>query len=95
VGSGLDTTASNTLGTTGNVTGDASGALNATGRVAGSTTGDLSGAGSLAARATAIPGVMLSGDATGSASGVLTDSKKNIHLDSGTQMVLGVAAEGR
>jgi hypothetical protein len=95
VGSGLDTTAGGALNATGHVAGDAGGALNATGSLAGSTTGALSGAGSLTAHATGIPGVMLSGDATGSASGVLSDSNKNIHLDSGTQMVLGVSAAGK
>lgn len=49
-------------------------------------------AGSAAAHATAIPGVMLNGDATGSASGTLTAAKRDVHLASGTQMVLGIAA---
>jgi hypothetical protein len=35
---------------------------------------------------------MLNGEAAGSASGMLSAANKNIHLDSGTQMVLGVAA---
>jgi co-chaperonin GroES (HSP10) len=46
-------------------------------------------------RATGVPGVMLSGrgrDAS-SASGTLWASKQNVHLDSGTQIVLGVAAD--
>jgi hypothetical protein len=47
--------------------------------------------GSLTSQATGIPGVMLAGSATGSTSGTLTASRKNVHLDSGTQMVLGVA----
>jgi hypothetical protein len=54
--------------------------------------GGVGATGSLAAHATGIPGVMLAGDASGSASGMLTASRKNIHLDSGTQMVMGVAA---
>jgi hypothetical protein len=53
--------------------------------------GAVSGEGSLAARSTGIPGVMLRGEASGSASGMLSASNKNIHLDSGTQMVVGVA----
>jgi hypothetical protein len=35
---------------------------------------------------------MLAGDASGSASGTLTASRKNIYLDSGTQMVMGISA---
>jgi hypothetical protein len=50
-------------------------------------------AGALGAHATAIPGVMLNSNATGAASGMLTASRRNIHLDSGTQMVLGIAAD--
>jgi V8-like Glu-specific endopeptidase len=48
----------------------------------------------LETRATGIPGVMLGGDASGSA-GVLSDSKKNVSLLSGTQMVVGIAAAGK
>lgn len=63
---------------------------------AASTAGGLqtaaSGTAGLAAHATAIPGVMLAGDASGATSGTLSASRKNVHLDSGTQMVLGVAA---
>jgi hypothetical protein len=68
---------------------------------AGATVGNgLNGAanatGGIAAHATSVPGVMLQADAAGSASGVLSASKKNVHLDSGTQMTLGVAgAVGR
>jgi len=53
----------------------------------------LKALGSLAAHTTGVRGVMLSGDATGATSGTLSAANKNIHLDSGTQMVLGVAAE--
>ena len=85
-GSGLESTTGNTVHAAGNLTGDAAGSvghgLNATSE----------GAGSLGARASGIPGVMLTGDAAGSASGMLTATNKNIHLDSGTQLVLGVAA---
>ncbi len=49
---------------------------------------------STAASSTGIAGVMLSGDATGSASGVLSAAKKNVHLDYGTRMVVGIAAAG-
>lgn len=51
-----------------------------------------SDAGMVGAHATGIRGVMLNGDAAGSASGMLTAANRNIHLDSGTQMVLGIAA---
>ena len=49
---------------------------------------------SLGAHATSVPGVMLSGDATGSASGTLSAADRNVHLDSGSQLVLGVATAG-
>ncbi len=51
-----------------------------------------SGSGALATHATGIPGLMLAGDATGATSGTLSASRKNVHLDSGTQLVMGVAA---
>jgi hypothetical protein len=47
---------------------------------------------SVAAHPTGIPGVMLAGRASGSESGTLSASRRNVHLDSGTQMVLGVSA---
>jgi hypothetical protein len=78
----------------GHTVGGSVGAAN--GLASASTAGNgLNGAagatGSLAAHATAIPGVMLAGAATASTSGVLSASKHNVHLDSGTQMTLGVA----
>jgi hypothetical protein len=81
----------------GHVGSTAGGALNGAGTAAlgagnGTLQGAAAGAGSLGAHATAIPGVMLAGDASGAASGMLTASRKNVHLDSGTQMVLGVAS---
>ena len=54
--------------------------------------GAAAGSGLLAARPTGIPGLMLAGDATGSASGMLSASHRNVHLDSGTQMVLGISS---
>ncbi len=86
VGSDLGSTAGGAMRTTGNLGSGASANL---AHGVGST---ANGAGSLGARATGMPGVMLRGDAAGSASGVLSASNKNIHLDSGTQIVLGVAA---
>ena len=60
---------------------------------AGAATHRASGAsGRIAARSTGIPGVMLRNSASGSASGTLSASRKNVHLDSGTQMELGLAA---
>lgn len=78
----------------------ADGTLDTTGRMAGNTAGMVEtpvhgtagASGSLAAHATGIPCVLLSGDATGSASGMLSATNRNVHLDSGTQMVLGIAA---
>ena len=79
----------------------ANGALGMTGNAAAQTGGNLRGAASnsnaaagrlLAARPTGIPGVMLASDATGSAYGVLSASRRNVHLDSGTQMMLGISS---
>jgi hypothetical protein len=101
VGGGLDSTAGVGAGAAGSTLGATSGATgSATGRVAGNATGEVgqgmhgaAGATSdFATHATAVPGVMLGGDITGSASGVLSAANRNVHLDSGTQMVLGVAA---
>ena len=86
MGGGLAQTAGSTLNATGRVAG------NTTGMVGGQLHGAANGTGSLATRASGIPGVMLSGDATGTASGMFSAAKKNVHLDSGTQMVLGIAA---
>lgn len=94
MGSGIASTAGGALNAENN-------AINATGNVAGNASGNLGrgingavgAAGSLGTHATAIPGVMLSSSAAGSASGMFTAARQNIHFDSGTQMVLGVAAE--
>jgi hypothetical protein len=85
-GSDLGSTAGGAVRTTGNLGSDASANLAHGVGVA------ANGAGSLGARATGMPGVMLRGDAAGSASGMLSATNKNIHLDSGTQLVLGIAA---
>jgi hypothetical protein len=47
---------------------------------------------SLGEHATTLPGVMLSVDVSGSASGVLTAKGHNVELDFGTRLVLGIAA---
>ena len=90
VGSGAVSTASSAVNTTGQIAGSA--AATAGSSVRGTT--QLAGreTGSLAARATGIPGVLLAGDATGATSGMLSASRRNIHLDSGTQVVLGVSS---
>jgi len=93
VSSGLDSTAGGTVNGVGR-------GLNATGNIAGNAAGDAgrgvygatSGVGSLGMHATGIPGVMLNSSAMGGASGMFTAAKRNIHFDSGTQMVVGVAA---
>ncbi len=57
--------------------------------------------GSIAIRTTSIPGVLLASNAPGqhdprmaSSSGILLGARGNIHLDGGTQLVLGVAGAG-
>ena len=44
-------------------------------------------------RATGLPGIMLSNTASGSASGMLSATGKNVHLDSGTELLVNVAAQ--
>lgn len=83
-GNGFASAGRNTVGTAGNLGSAASGSANGL-------RGSAAGAGMMAAHATAIPGVVLGGDAAGTASGMLTATRKNVHLDSGTQMVLGIA----
>ena len=90
VGSDLGATGGGALRSTGNVGGNLGG--EATGGLGRGVNGAASGTGGLGTRATGIPGIMLNGDASGSASGMLTAANKNVHLDSGTQMVLGVTA---
>lgn len=78
----------------------AGGATRATAGVAGETASNVGGGlretagatGSLTAHATEIPGVMLAGSASSLSSGTLSAAGRNIHLDSGTQLVLGVSA---
>lgn len=86
VGSEIGSTAGSAIHATSNVSGEAAGNL---GR---SVNGAANGAGFAGARVTGIQGVMLNGDAAGSTSGTLSSSNRNVHLDSGTQMVLGIAA---
>jgi len=79
-----------TAGSAMRATGDASGG--ATANLGRGVNGAAGGTAALGTHATGIQGVMLNGEAAGSASGMLSAANKNIHLDSGTQMVLGVAA---
>ncbi|HLI03416.1 MAG TPA: hypothetical protein VKU93_04010 [Terracidiphilus sp.] len=83
VGGGLDSTAGSAAGSVASQT---------TAGLDRGLHGATGAAGDVAMHSTTIPGLMLSGDATGSASGVLSAANRNVHLDSGTQMVLGVAA---
>jgi hypothetical protein len=93
VGSGVASNAGGALNAGG-------GAIDATGNLAGNAAanvgrgvnGSAGAVGALGAHATAIPGVMLDSNAVAGASGFFTAARQNIHFDSGTQMVLGVAA---
>jgi hypothetical protein len=85
MGSGLNTAADETASAAGRMSSHAAQEAAGTAHTAVGTTG------SLAAHASAVPGVMLSGDAAGSASGMLTATGRNVELQSGTQMVLGVS----
>ncbi len=89
-----------TSDTMGAVGGQTTAAVDSTAGAAGHTAGSgglaLNGganaAGELTSpRLTGIPGVMLAGN--GSASGMLSASKRNIHFDSGTEMELGVVVD--
>ncbi|HEX4756513.1 MAG TPA: hypothetical protein VH308_00975 [Terracidiphilus sp.] len=87
---GLGSDLGSTTGSAVRATGDVSGSAAA--NLGHGVNGAAGGAAALGAHATGIQGVMLNGEAAGSASGVLSATNKNVHLDSGTQMVLGVAA---
>lgn len=83
--SSLGSTTSATLQTTTGLAGRAGNGI------AGGLDATTATTGSLATHATRIPGVMLAGDASGSASGTLTAARKNIHLDSGTQIMMSLS----
>jgi len=103
LGGGAGLASSATAATATTVNSAAEGAARTTGSLARNTTDDIAaGAGAtaattsqLAAHTTAIPGVMLAGDATGAASGTLTATNRNVSLSSGTQLVLGLAASAQ
>ena len=86
VGSGLGATTGSAVGATSNVGGTAASDL---GR---GVHGAVSESGFVGTRATGIQGVMLTGNAASSTSGTLSAANRNVHLDSGTQMVVGIAA---
>ena len=90
VGSSVGGMANSSIRAPGNVAGDVAGNEGGTVLGAGGVAGNA--AASAQAHATGVSGVMLAGDATGTASGMLFASKQNVHLDSGTQLVLGIAA---
>jgi hypothetical protein len=59
---------------------------------AGSSVHEVAGiSGGVVAHATKVPGVALAGSGCGAISGMLFAAKRNVHLDGGTQMVLGVS----
>lgn len=88
-GAGLTTAADSTMHTAGGAADRAIGGVGADAHAAGSAGGGL------VAHATGLPGVMLQSNATDSSSGMLSASKRNVHLDSGTQMQLGIVTAAR
>jgi hypothetical protein len=86
-GTGLGAVADDGAGSTSHVAGQA-----ATGVGGGRGNLAAGAAGGVAAHATGVSGVMLAGDASGKLSGTLSAANRNVHLDGGTQMVLGVSA---
>ena len=86
--------AGSTLGAAGTELSAAGNAAGSVGPVTAGLTGDLQGAASAPVHATEVPGIMLAGDASGSTSGTFSASKRNVHLDGGTQFVLGVGVTG-
>ncbi|HWT64651.1 MAG TPA: hypothetical protein VN151_00950 [Terracidiphilus sp.] len=100
LGGGAGLASSATAATATTVNSAAEGAARTTGSLAQNTTEDVAAGarataattGQMATHTTAIPGVMLAGDATGAASGTLTATNRNVSLSSGTQLVLGLAA---
>jgi hypothetical protein len=86
---GVGSTAGAAGGAVGNLGGVAGGAVNSTTSAAGSATGALN---ATSAGVVGIPGLALNSVSSATANGsVLTSTGKNIHLDSGTQMLLKVA----
>jgi len=86
-GGPVDSSPAGTLGEPDGTSGNMGGPVDRT------AAGNGEGAFSTAKRATQVPGVMLRGYIVGSASGTLSAAGKDVRLDSGTQMLLGVAAK--
>jgi hypothetical protein len=76
-------------------TGEAVGGIKASGGVAASGHASAASSSRVTARSTGIPGVMLRNGDSASASGTLSATKRNVHLDSGTQMNLSFGASAR
>lgn len=73
-------------------------AANSTNRVRGAADSDgnsASNANRATARSTGIPGVLLRKSDSSTASGTVLASKRNVHLESGTQMELSLVAAGK
>jgi hypothetical protein len=89
-----DTTGGGTLNSTANVAGNAAGSVNG---VAGGTAGGLNTAGQLTSNSRGVfglNGLNLNSAASNSSQGsIITSAGKNVHLDSGTQLLLVSQAE--
>ena len=90
VGPSAGAVANGTVSNAGHVAGDVADNVGGTVQSGNGVAG--SAAGNTVAHETGVSGVLLAGDATGTASGMLFASKQNVHLDSGTRMVVAVAA---
>ena len=84
-GAGLGAAADNGIGAAGHIAGNTAGSVGERDGLV------VNAAGGAVAHATGVRGVMLAGDATGKASGTLSATNRNVHLDGGTQMVLGIS----
>ena len=92
--------AGGTLGGAANTAGRTTGTLDPAINGSAQSSGQVAEAGSRVSgggvvHSTGVPGVMLAGrgSAASAASGTLWASKQNVHLDGGTQITLGVAAD--
>lgn len=88
VGTGLGANAGGALRTAGQTTGDLAGNAAAVSSIGVSPAASAS----MGAHATGVAGVMLAGDASGATAGTLSASKRNVHLDAGTQLTVAISA---
>jgi len=88
LGTGVVSTANGNLHESSHAVATAVGTVNHANPIAGAA-GNTSTRG--AVRATGVHGVMLAGGSAEGTSGTLSATKQNVHLESGTQMVLGVS----